>query len=78
MSYYRTIKLDTEVRYWFVDMGPIPDVPDWHVQSRGISYPFPTELGAFRFALFHKNKDPDRNIVIRTPDGDNESVELPD
>lgn len=53
--------------YWHVDLGPIPNKPDWHVQSDGTSYPFPTEKAARTFAANAQRKDPDREVRVRKP-----------
>lgn len=56
--------------YWHVDMGPIPDKPEWHRQMYASqSYPFPTVEAATGFAQAHKEKYPGREVLIRFPDG---------
>lgn len=54
-------------KYWHVDLGPIPNIPDWHVQSQGTSYPFPTEKAAETFARVHQKLEPGREVRVRPP-----------
>lgn len=61
------IELGNDGAYWYVDLGPIPNVPDWHVQSQGTSYPFPTEKAALTFAHVHQLQEPNREIRVRRP-----------
>lgn len=69
-EFRRDVPLDHTTPYWFVEMGPIPDKPDWHQELyRFQSYPFPTVGAAIRFATRHRELDPDRDIAIRTPEG---------
>jgi hypothetical protein len=53
--------------YWRVELGPIPNVPDWHVQSEGTSYPFPSEAAARTFARVHQAKEPNREVRVVPP-----------
>ena len=48
--------------YFWVTLGPIPDMPAWHQQSKPNSYPFPTMQAAERFAANHAQ--PGRTITI--------------
>lgn len=66
MKYRKTIDLDPDERYSFVDMGPIPDKPRWHQELYARqSYAFPTPEAAERFAEYHQKQEPDREISIR-------------
>ncbi len=69
MKYRRELTLDTEKQYWYVDMGPKPGMPDWHVLSDPSRYPFPTERAAVRFSRNHKQIDPTRRVRVLFPDG---------
>lgn len=67
-EFRRDVPLDHTTPYWFVEMGPIPDKPDWHQELyRFQSYPFPTVQAAIRFADSHR--EPGRQISIRTQEG---------
>jgi len=60
--------------YYYVSMGPIlvkdgKPTPGWHRELTESSYPFPTLEAATRFALTHKQLDPERAITIDYPDG---------
>ena len=69
-EYRKSIPLSTETQYWFVQMGPVPNKPDWHTELyTSQSYPFPTPEAASLFASVHKRKDPLRDVGIRHPDG---------
>ena len=52
---------------WHVELGPIPDLPAWHEQSKPISYPFPTEAAAEGFAATHRSLEPDREVTVVPP-----------
>jgi hypothetical protein len=68
-AYRKTIELDRDKSYWFVDLGPIPGKPDWHIQMyKQVSYAFPSLESATRFAVAHKAGSPQRSIVIKHPD----------
>lgn len=54
--------------YFWVTLGPIPDMPAWHQQSQPNSYPFPTMQAAERFAANHTQ--PGRTITIQQETGD--------
>lgn len=67
MNEYRTtIELDAETRYYWVELGPIPGYPDWHVQSKPSRYPFPAPQAAGRFADSHRKMWPGRSIEVLT------------
>lgn len=53
--------------YWRVELGPIPNVPDWHVQSQGTSYSFPNQKAAETFARTHKIQEPRREVRVVPP-----------
>lgn len=61
--------VSTGDEYWHVELGPIPNKPDWHVQSTGSSYAFPTEKAANAFARVHQAKEPNREIRVVPPAG---------
>lgn len=64
------MKHSPDSQYWFVEMGPIPDKPDWHQKMYEFqSYPFPRYEAARRFAFGARERDWKRDIGIRHPDG---------
>jgi hypothetical protein len=64
-----------ESKYWFVEMGPIPNRPDWHMKLYAHqAYAFPTEAAAGLFASTHKRRDPLRRVEVRFPDGSMKEV----
>jgi hypothetical protein len=63
-QYRKTIPLDREKDYWFVELGPISGMPAWHEQSKTASYPFPTAEAAKRFALAHERMWPGRRVEV--------------
>lgn len=69
-EYRKSIELDPDTSYSFVEMGPIPELPSWHEQSNPSRYPFPTEKAAFTFAHSHKALHPNREVAVATPDGE--------
>lgn len=74
-EFRRDVPLSTESQYWFVEMGSIPDMPGWHQQMyKRISYPFPTEEAAIRFAAHHKKEHWKRDIAVVHPDGTREEI----
>lgn len=65
MEYRKGIALSTEVEYWHVRMGPVPDMPEWHQKLYSFqSYPFPTKEAADRFAETHRMEHPGRIIEV--------------
>lgn len=69
-EYRRDIELDRDKDYHWVRLGPIPDLPGWHLQSQETQYPFPTENAAFRFAEGAKAAEPRRRVMVVTADGE--------
>ena len=64
-----------ESQYWFVEMGPIPNKPDWHTKLYAHqAYAFPTYAAARLFASSHKSRDPGRDVEIRFPNGMKQEV----
>lgn len=61
-------------RYTWVELGPVPGMPKWHEQSKLSRWPFPTREAARKFARFHKDQEPGRDVVIAYPDGSREGV----
>lgn len=61
-------------KYFWVEMGPIHGLPEWHVQSNPSRHPFPTEDGALLFAAAAAERHPDREIAVAYPDGSRLSV----
>lgn len=62
-------------QYWFVEMGPIPGKPDWHMKLYANQvYAFPRLEAARLFAKNHRGFYPDRDIAIRYPDGFREEL----
>lgn len=68
-EYRKTIDLDPNTDYTFVELGPIPELPSWHQQSNPSRFPFPTESAAFTFAKNTKYDHPNRQVVVATTDG---------
>ena len=69
-EYRKTIPLSTETQYWFVEMGPIPNKPEWHMQMYAkSSYAFPSEVAAHRFANAHSAEHPGRSVKVIYPEG---------
>lgn len=67
-SYRKDVALSEGVEYTSVNMGPIPEAPDWHQELYADqSYLFPTEAAAERFAKAHT--EPGRRVVVLYPDG---------
>lgn len=60
-EYRKEIKHGPDSTYFWVELGPIPGYPDWHIQSEAIRYPFPTAEAAERFAAAHQS--PGREVV---------------
>lgn len=70
-EYRKTIPLSTTTDYWFVQMGPIPNKPDWHMKLYAkSSYAFPTEVAAHRFANAAAAEHPDRDVKVIYPERD--------
>lgn len=62
----KQVKLPTGSNYWFVHMGSIPNMPDWHTELySNSSYAFPSEEYANLFASNHKKMYPGRSIEVR-------------
>lgn len=55
--------------YAWVELGPLPGVPDWHIQAEPSHYPFPTDLAAVNFAVGCKGHAPDREVAVIHLDG---------
>ncbi|AOT27744.1 hypothetical protein SEA_LEVIATHAN_74 [Mycobacterium Phage Leviathan] len=70
MKEYRTTLDHDTGGSTFVELGPIPELPPWHVQSNPSRWPFPKEKAAFRFAESTKADHPNREVVVVTPDGE--------
>ncbi|ATN92201.1 hypothetical protein SEA_TIPSYTHETREX_72 [Mycobacterium phage TipsytheTRex] len=68
-EYRKTLDLNPETSYTYVEMGPIPDMPSWHIQAQPSRFPFPTPEAALRFAQAAAVRDPGRDVVIAYPDG---------
>jgi hypothetical protein len=56
-----------EDNHWHVELGPIPNVPDWHAQATGSSYAFPDQKAAEAFARVHKLGEPGRDVRVVAP-----------
>lgn len=69
-EYRKTIELDPDTKYHWVQLGPIPGLPDWHVQSQPSRWPFPTPEAAMRFAKAHKERDPLREVAVASLGGE--------
>ncbi|AFV51202.1 hypothetical protein ST20ES_74 [Mycobacterium phage 20ES] len=70
MREYRKTIVTEETGSTFVELGPIPELPAWHVQANPSRWPFPKEKAAFRFAEAHKADHPNREVVVATVDGE--------
>ncbi|WXX09778.1 hypothetical protein [Mycobacterium phage MS619] len=70
MKEYRTSIEVEDQGSTYVELGPIPELPPWHVQSHPSRWPFPKEKAAFRFAEATKADHPNREVVVATPDGE--------
>ena len=66
-EYRRDMQHKPDSEYAWVDLGPIPDLPAWHMQFQPSSYPFPTNSAAMRFAAAHQH--PGRKVVVRMKEG---------
>lgn len=76
-EYRRTITHSPDSQYWFVEMGPIPNQPDWHMKLYDFqSYPFPSLEAARRFSMGARERDWERDIKIRYPGGEIRKVPL--
>lgn len=62
-EYRKEMEHRPDSEYAWVDLGPIPGLPDWHLQSEASTYPFPTNAAALRFAAAHRQ--PGRQVVVR-------------
>ena len=62
----KKVELPSGSDYWFVHLGPIPQLPEWHQKMySNSSYPFPTEASANLFASQHKKMYPGRNVTVK-------------
>lgn len=59
-EYRRDVVHAPDSEYHWVELGPIPGLPEWHLQSGLNRYPFPKEHAAFRFAENAKATYPGR------------------
>lgn len=61
----KKVELPSGSDYWFVHLGPIPQLPEWHQKMYEHSaYPFPTEAAANLFADQHIRMYPGRDIKV--------------
>ena len=66
LTYRKQVELPTGSDYWFVHLGPVPGMPDWHQKMyEHSSYPFPSEKAANLFAKLHTEMYPGRDINVR-------------
>ena len=64
--YRKRVDLPTDSDYWFVELGPVPDMPAWHQEMYSFSsYAFPTKVAANLFASNHQRMYPGREIKVR-------------
>ncbi len=71
MEYRKKIDLNPNTEYWFVEMGQLDRL------NGPSSYPFPSLEAAMKFAVNHKRISfGQRDVQIRFPDGEVETVEL--
>ncbi|AVP41918.1 hypothetical protein SEA_JSQUARED_76 [Mycobacterium phage Jsquared] len=69
-EYRKTLDLDPDSTYTYVEMGPVPDKPKWHQELYASQkYPFPTPEAARLFAQSEAVRHPGREIVIEFADG---------
>ena len=74
-EYRRDIPHNPKNDYWFVELGPIPDQPDWHMKLYEFqAYPFPRLEAARKFAFSSRERYWKRDISIRFPDGTREEI----
>lgn len=65
-EYRKDIQHKPDSEYAWVEMGPIPDQPDWHMRLYAHqAYPFPTNAAALLFAATHRGIHPGRSVVVR-------------
>jgi hypothetical protein len=64
MEYRKDIVHRPDSEYFWVELGPIPGYPEWHVQSEVTRYPFPTLAAANLFASNHRRLWPGREIEV--------------
>ena len=69
-EYRRDVEHKPDNEYHWVILGPLPEVPPWHLQSEPTRYPFPTDTAAFRFAENNKATYPGRSVEVLTIDGE--------
>jgi len=62
-EYRKDLEHKPDSEYAWVDLGPIPDLPSWHMQFQPSSYPFPTNAAALMFAAAHRM--PGRKVAVR-------------
>lgn len=67
-TYRREIKHGPASEYAWVELGPIPGLPGWHIQSKPTSYPFPTNSAALQFAASHRMEG--RRIEVYMKEGE--------
>jgi len=75
-DYRRDIKHKPDSEYAWVELGPIPGYPDWHLQSEPSSYPFPTNAAAVLFATRNKADWPNRDVTVVHLDGHRVEIQL--
>ena len=62
-EYRKSISLDPNTEYWFVELGVLS------ARHGGAAYPFPSYEAARTFAFTHKRRDIDRDVSVIYPDG---------
>ena len=58
-------KPDSE--YARVELGPAPELPAWHIQSKPTSYQFPTNAAALKFAAAYRGGE--RKVTVHMKEG---------
>lgn len=51
-------------KYTWVELGPVPGAPEWHIQSNPQRHAFLTPEVASRFAQAHKRLSPGREVTV--------------
>lgn len=64
-EYRREITHKPDSEYAWVLLGPIPGLPEWHIQGKPTSYPFPTNEAALRFAAGCRELVAERKVEVR-------------
>ncbi|AHG23857.1 hypothetical protein CH25_gp29 [Mycobacterium phage EagleEye] len=64
-EYRKSVDLDPDLDYTYVELGPVDGRPAWHPQAHPSRWPFPTPEAAQRFADGVRAEYPGREVVVR-------------